>query len=344
MRICSRVMVIAAALASAPAAAGDKGMDRIAEQISAALDRHPLVGLGEHHRRSEIHEVYRALLRDPRVMCKLDDIAVEFGNSALQPVADRFAAGEPVSEAEKRTMWRDTGQWLVWDSPLYEQFFDAVRDANARKLCPKPVRILLADPPIRWSEVHTAVEYRPYRIRDQFFASVIEREILAKGHHALLIFGDTHLWRALPAGSAEKPTMGVLIQEKHPGALVSYTLPPADDVPKLTRLPAAPALFELAGTSVGKASFAKIAATDQPIMMTVKGKVVDAPMRKVIWPRAQDVIDGIFNLPPGQEIDPDPVIFRDPAYQAELRRRAAILKEVHGIDFEADLNEILAQY
>lgn len=62
--------------------------------------------------------------------------------------------------------------------------------------------MLLADPPIDWAKVHSASEYRPYRIRDEFAAALIEREILAKDKKALLIFGDSHLWKALPAGIA----------------------------------------------------------------------------------------------------------------------------------------------
>ena len=334
-------IAISAAIAAAQPTEAER-LDRIVQQVSAMLDEHPLVGLGEHHRREEIHQIYRALINDPRVLCKVDAIAVEFGNSAMQPVADRFAAGETVSEVEKRSMWRDTGQWLVWDSPLYEQFFDTVRAANVRKLCPKSVRLLLADPPIVWSKVHSAAEYRPYRIRDQFFTDLVEREILAKGRRALLIAGDTHLWRALPEGNAERQTMGVLLERKHPGKLASLTMVPAPEQAPRLPLPPAPGLLVLKGTKLGRDSFAGIAATDQPIMMNEGGKVVDKPMREVAWPPAQDVIDGIFSLPEGRQVDPDPAIYRDPAYQAELRRRAAILKEVHGVDFEADLNAILA--
>jgi len=246
-----------------------------------------------------------------------------------------------VTLGEKRRMWRDTGQWLVWDSPLYERFYDLVRAANLRKQCPHPVRLLLADPPIDWTKVHTADEYRPYRVRDQFFTALLEREVLAKGGRALVIAGDTHLWRALPSGNAEKPTMGVLLERSHPGALASFTMPPADDVAKLVRLPPAPGLLVLRGTGAGRASFTRIAATDQPIMMVVAGKIVDRPMREVKWPAAEHVIDGIFSLRRGRQVDPDPAIYREPVYQAELRRRAEILRAVHGIDFEADLDELL---
>ncbi len=331
-----------ALLAAAPAAAAEGPYEEIIKQVSAAIDSHPLVGLGEHHRQQSIHQVFKALIADPRVVCKVDDIAVEFGNSALQPIADRFAAGEPVSEAEKRSMWRDTGQWLVWDSPVYEQFFDAVREVNVRKLCPKPVRILLADPPIVWSKVHTAAEYRPYRIRDQFLTDLLAREVLGKSRKALIIAGDTHLWKALPEGNAERQTMGVLMQQRHPGALVSFAMLPNFKQAGQLKLPPQPGLLVLQGTEIGRDSFAKIAATDEPIKMNVGGKVVERPMREVKWPPAEQVVDGLFNIPEDPEAEPDPSIYRDPAYQAELRRRAVILKEVHGFDFLSQLEEILA--
>jgi hypothetical protein len=42
------------------------------------------------------------------------------------------------------------------------------------------------------------------------------------------------------------------------------------------------------------------------------------------------------------KIDPDPVLYRDPAYQAELRRRAPILRDVYGAEFLPELEALLA--
>lgn len=317
-------------------------LEPIVAQVAAALESHPLVGLGEHHRQREMLELYLALINDPRVLCRIDDIAVEFGNSALQDIADRYVSGESVPTGEKRRIWRDTGQWMVWDSPMYEQFFDAVRAANLRRICPRPVRVLLADPPIDWSRVHSADDYRPYRIRDRFYAELIEREVLARGRRALLIAGESHLWKALPAGSAEDPRMGQLIEQRHPGMLVSLTLVEPEIAERLG-LPAAPSLEMVRGTPLAGRSFTALVPTGMTIDMNVDGRTVERPLGEVTWPLTEEVIDGVLSLGPPIEDITDPATYREPAYQAELRRRAPILTAVHGIDFLAMLDQALAE-
>ncbi|MBY8825704.1 hypothetical protein [Sphingomonas colocasiae] len=312
--------------------------------IAAALDTHPLLGLGELHRQASIHHLYRRLVADPRILCRIDDIVVEFGNSRLQHIADRYVGyrrGAPVSLPEKRAIWRDTGQWMVWDSPLYERFFDAVRDANARKTCAKPVRVLLADPPIDWSRVKSAEDYRRYRIRDQFFADLLESQVLKPGRRALVIAGSPHLWQALPANTAEKPTMGQIVRARHPGAMLSLIMLPDAGIAAKLGLPPAPGLIMIGDMALGRRSFGDMVPADEPIEMMVDGKAAATPMAEVPWPAAALVVGGLLNLEIGAPVEPSADIYRDPDYQAELRRRAAILHQVHGVDFEAMLDAML---
>jgi hypothetical protein len=84
-------------------------------------------------------------------------------------------------------------------------------------------------------------------------------------------------------------------------------------------------------------------AADDTIDMNVDGKVVERPVNAVPWPAAEQVVDAFVNLGPSHYVEPDPAIYRDPVYQAELRRRAVILKEVHGLDFLGMLEEQLAR-
>lgn len=319
------------------------GMSSIVDAIAAGFETHPLVGLGEIHRQRSMLDLYRAVIADPRILCRIDDIAVEFGNSRLQSIADRYVGYRPgtVSLDEKRSIWRDTGQWMVWDSPLYERFFDAVREANLRGTCPKPVRVLLADPPIDWAKVTTAAQYQAYRVRDAFFADLLEREVLNRGRRALVIAGSPHLWKALPADTAEKPTMGQILDRRHPGALLSLVMLPSPEIAANLGMPPAPGILSLKGASAGRQSFAAMVLADEPIEMAVDGKSVNRSMGEVAWPPAERVVDGLLSLDHGPPADPDPATYREPRYQRELRRRGPILQAVHGIDFPGILEATL---
>jgi hypothetical protein len=51
------------------------------------------------------------------------------------------------------------------------------------------------------------------------------------------------------------------------------------------------------------------------------------------WPPMGDVVDGVLNVGEQTFLYPSPKIYLDPAYQRELRRRAAIIKEFSGQNF-----------
>ena len=69
----------------------------------------------------------------------------------VQELVDRYVIGEHILAESLRRVWRDTTQWLVWDSPVYAQLLSTVRDMNAMGHCDHTVRVLLGDPPIDWS-------------------------------------------------------------------------------------------------------------------------------------------------------------------------------------------------
>ena len=149
-------------------------------------------------------------------------------------------------------------------------------------------------------------------------------------------------WKALPAGTAEKPLMGMLVEAYAPGALASFTFPPNSDETAKAGLPPPPSLTLLRGTQLGQRDFGKLVPDDETVMMKVDGKAVGKPLDSIPWPRAEQVVDGLLNLGPLTEVDPDPAIYRnDPAYLAELRRRAPILKAFYGFDFLGQLEKIM---
>jgi hypothetical protein len=192
------VMVTAAAIGGGAQSAERRpaaGIEPIAAIIEA-FRSHAIVGLGEGpHNNEQGHRFRLALIRDPRFAAVVNDIVVESGSARYQDAVDRFVRGEAVPE----TTLRDARENAVaatpaWDRPIYDELFRAVREVNASLPRPRQLRILLGDPPIDWDAVATADDYRAWlRQRDAYPAGLIQREVLARGRRALVVYGDGHL-------------------------------------------------------------------------------------------------------------------------------------------------------
>ncbi len=166
--------------------------------IIEAFRSHEIVALGNVEGGNEqSHAFQLALIRDPRFPTVANDILVEFGNALYQDVVDRFVAGEDVPYESLRRIWRDTTQpEYEWDLPIYEEFFRAVREANALLPRGRQVRVLLGDPPIDWEHVNNLQDLqKAMGDRDAHAVEVLRREVLAKGRRALVIYGSQHLIR-----------------------------------------------------------------------------------------------------------------------------------------------------
>jgi hypothetical protein len=314
----------------------------VAAALGARLDAHRLVAIGESHRSSRFHRFLDSILADPALICRADDIVVEFGNGRFQDVADSFVSGRPVAAAEKEKIWRDTGQFLVWDSPLYEHFFDLIRAINAKRLCDHPIRVLLGDPPIDWGKVAASADYGAFAERDLWFADVVEREVLAKGRRALLIAGAAHVLKGRPSEFTGRPSMAEIIEHRHPG-LVFSVLPVADaDFTALTA-PAGGSFLAVGGSALASQSYQRLASPRMSARVIENGKPVWRPMSTLSWPAIDRVIDAVVKLTgEDHEVRPDPSVYADLAWQAELKRRAAILSQFYGSDFLPELAEAMA--
>jgi hypothetical protein len=113
---------------------------------------------------------------------------------------------------------------LVWDAPVYERFFRTVRTVNRRNQ-ERRLRVLLADPPIDWEHAAHDDWQRAAAQRDDYAAALVEREVLAKGHRALLIFGSGHVTRdtafdAYGAVPARKPNLAERLEAQRPGSIL----------------------------------------------------------------------------------------------------------------------------
>src|SRR4029079_13727411 len=87
------------------------------------------------------------------------------------------------------------------------------------------LRVLLADPPIDWSSIRDRAAWeRVAATRDRHAADLVERESIARGRQALLIFGSGHIEHeaavdGVKTGRKRSPNLAELLQSRHPGAL-----------------------------------------------------------------------------------------------------------------------------
>jgi hypothetical protein len=153
-----------------------------------------------------------ALIRNPAFPERVNDIAVECGNSLYQPILDRYIAGEDVPFAQVQKVWRNTTQPMCGISGFFEQFFPLVRGINQTLPAARRLRVLAADPPIDWDQVKGIQDYLKFTNRDASIASVIEKEVLAKHRKALMLFGIVHLMHGV---SVPPPGNAVTIYEKN---------------------------------------------------------------------------------------------------------------------------------
>src|SRR5215831_1067985 len=159
--------------------------------VPAVLDlfeQYSIVALSEGpHNNTKGYEFRMALVRDPRFARLVDDVVVESGSSRYQSVMDRFTAGEAVPYQELRHVWENTtSPGPIWDSPIYYEFFSAIRDVN--RATGSHIRVVLGDPPIDWATIRSADQINAYYPqRSRHAAMVIQQEVQKKTHRGLVV-------------------------------------------------------------------------------------------------------------------------------------------------------------
>lgn len=213
--LCQFALLIPATLRAQHPEGAEPHPVRAAEFILKTFDQYPMVGITDLPGCEELHNLIRSLIREPAFAGKVQDIIVDFGNPLLQPVVDRYLMdGEMTPRTLLRHVWDDTTRSvdLTWDSPVYEQFFDAVRSANSGLPRDKRLRVVLADSPVDWTSLkHPANLYPFLDSRSQVLASKVNASILA-GRHALIIAFAEHLIRGGRSGNARQ-----IIDRANPG-------------------------------------------------------------------------------------------------------------------------------
>jgi hypothetical protein len=153
------------------------GLDAIAHTLVAAFDQFDIIALGEAHSRRADSDLRIALVRYPEFAKKVRSIVVEFGSTTEQSTLDWYIRGENVSRTQLERVWKTTSNG-VWDSPVYADFFAAVRDVNSKLPADARIRVFGGDP-------------GPTDQRDREAAAfaVLEEQVLSKRGKALVIYG-----------------------------------------------------------------------------------------------------------------------------------------------------------
>ena len=213
-----------------PSLAAEPVVSPALDGIFAAFQTHPLVGLGDLHELANEEAFYSAVVRDPRFAATVGNVVAEFGASQHQQILDRYVAGEDVPYSELSKVWRNTVAWTPTVTGIgYQTFFAQVRAVNLSLRPGRRIRVLLSEPAIDWSAIHSKDEWqRIYDQRDPHVADVIAREILDRGKKALVIYGTGHFFSfpwpsTMPVPSGGNVTLHEIVERTHPGAFFLIT-------------------------------------------------------------------------------------------------------------------------
>lgn len=308
------------------------------EAILDLFHEHEVVGMSVDHGEKDLDDFIFALIRNPEFPNKVNDIAVECGNSLYQPILDRYIAGEEVSLTEVRPVWRNTTQFQSCGfTSFYEEFFPLVRLINKNLPPEKKLRVLAGDSPIDWDKIKTREDLKQYGggDRNKSIAAVMEKEVLSKHRKALMLFGIFHLFHgaqysAVEIYEKEYPNVTYIIAE-HNG--FGRGVPSAEkyngELEKRLASWPVPSLVTIKGTWLADMDFAYFF---RPLLIgNPKGEV------HVGFPEGissiSKAVDGFLYLGPGDLLLSERMTARacmDQDYLAELWRRGVIMSNAGG--------------
>ena len=274
--------------------------------VLEAFDKFPLVALVEAPGLEQEHEWILSVLRDPSFPDKANDIVVEFGNSLYQAVLNRYLSGEEIPRSQLCQLWQDSpySPFLSWEAPVYERFFSTVRAINQSLPASRRIRVLLTAPAVDWAKMHTKQDFEAVTKLQKppkpVLATMVERDVLARGRKALVIGTGEHLFRR-----TEKNDLAE-IEKLRPGSMLVV-------VPHLG----------FGGRA--KELEAKLASWPRPSLAFLKGTWLGAVYEDEL--AFEDVADAYLYLGPADSLTvshPSPEIYKDDIYFAELYRRLKV--------------------
>jgi hypothetical protein len=261
-------------------------------------------------------------------------IVIELGNARHQDIADDFVTGGIVHKSQLQKIWRDTTQSPsdTGDVPVVFRLLGLARTINLFTPRRRPLRVLLADPPIDWSAVHNPEDHgRLLSQRDTHWADLISREVLASKGKCLTIGGGTHFLRNLPflgmtppgtPAPPHIPAVPELIEQSHPGAVSvvhTHALVARDKIAQVEQHVTGwtrPSIAAAAHTPYGT-----VAAAD------ILGDLPPEMRQRMAGLTVADLVDHVLFVGLRRDLSAavlDWEIFHEPTYWAELNRRKAI--------------------
>jgi hypothetical protein len=237
------------------------------EPIAAILNAfrsHAVVALTDPHGNDQVHAFVLSLLKDPRIPSAIDDIVVENGSSRYQDLMDRYVTGEDVPYESLRQVWDETTQpQPATMSAGVPELYRTVRAVNASIPRGRWLRVVLGDPPIDWGAVRTREDVVTWiAMRDSYPADLIQRDVLARGRRALVIYGQMHFQRRNLHANYETggPADTLVSRLERTAGIRTFTIWAAIDA-DLEPLQAGveswrvPSLANVRGTALGAADF-----------------------------------------------------------------------------------------
>ena len=301
------------------------------------------VALGERHWSVSEHHFLTTLLRDPQFPSVFPTVIVEFGNALYQKLLDKYLAGENISKNELSKIWQDTTVPMAWDSPVYADFFETVRDVNHRLSIHKKIRVLLGDPPVDWAAVKDVTDFTPFMDRDAFYAKIMAQNCGRR--RCLLICGTNHFYRKDPLANLRPPS-------PHKNALEYYTaktgttrklesvLPLYSEDATFLRYPL-PSLISTHAPPLNTMPFGQVDRSPVMILKKVDGETKAVEVRADDTLPVSDVFDWVLYLGKSEtKSEPTASLYQNKAYVRELYRRSKIVGDAFGFDLTADVKEI----
>jgi hypothetical protein len=276
--------------------------------VLTALESHQVVGLGlGAHNNEQGHAFLLTLLRHAEFSSTATDVAVECGNARYQTMMDRFIDGDEVPYESLRRAWQNTTQSHAGcDTPIHEELFRTVRSVNGLLPATRRSRVLLGDPPVDWDSSSTKQDRDKFMtMRESHPAQIIQKEVLAKGRHALVVYGQMHLQRKQIATNYEMSdplaqTIVSLLEREGVNVFTVWGNSRADIAtlqPSVADWPR-PSITMLRGTALGAADFEFFYGSPIPRSLFTEGKL--SPLSREQWRglRMQDQFDALLYLGP----------------------------------------------
>ena len=227
-------------LSSDPENATKTRLQPIVEGILSAWDKFDVVCLGEDHGGKNDSDLRITLVQHSDFIRKVKVIMVESANVAHQDILDRFILeGEDMSREKLRAVWSDANGAEVWESPIYEAFFRAVRKINLAVPRDQRIRVLGGDDP-------------KIPNRGRFIREAVSREILDKKLKGLTIYGAGHCECRGGGFPGE-------LEDKYPGRIwAAFSFYQVEEGRRVFGLGDQPQLIPITGTEKAKVTAAKM--------------------------------------------------------------------------------------